>query len=523
MSKSPIAIAVAFLLCGSQLNAQTVHLVLVPEMSDVNIREATQADATHISLLFQDNVSQNQLRTYSLEGERVTAASLQRKIQDVPANVQDTIVVYFSGHGAYNKQNGHYLQLAGNQFITRSRISSLIKSKGSRLGVLLTESCYGFDPDVPGMQTPGMIENFKTSPLFAKLFLSLEGFVDVNSCKEGQLAYTYPDTSRGSIFTTSFVESLKQLRNRSDLGWSEVLGAVGQRTTAEFKRNYPGGKTVRTSNGRVTQRSQSPTFVTPLDVRTRTVASRRPNVRIYRPPPEVNRLPNSTANTPRQNPPRNLPNLNQNNSRGPLAYTVRIPLGITMGPCEDPGIHIKTVKPNSPATQCVAVSTGAAGSLSPDDHILGINGIPVTTVEQVQKIVANANELTMRVRIRATGDILDVRTSLIRQRTISPKQVAGKPPVSDVNRPDRLGLVCFTCKDGVHVRNVVPGSPATRIPMGKNVVAINPGVHVISVAGRPVDNVEQYQLELQKAPRETWIQIKDDQGIVTPLTVTLAY
>lgn len=505
-------------------NAQTLHLIIVPESSDRNIHDATKADAISISGLFQSNVSQNNIRTYDMDGQTVTAAAIQRQIQSVTANRQDTIVLYFSGHGAYNAQNGHYLQMANNQYMSRSQIATLIKSKGARLGVLLTESCFGFDPDGPSMSLPGMMENFRTSPLFAKLFFGFDGFVDINSCKEGQLAFTYPDTSKGSIFTDTFAKTLTQLRNRNDLGWDDVLSIVERQTSAQFKRLYPGGKMARTSRGRTQQRSQTPSFVTPLDVRSRRVAARpRSNPpgqapRIYRPPPTINRRPSNNNQANNLRPP-SSPQTNFQPQQNRLAYTVRLPLGITMGPCEDPGVHIKTVSPNSPATKCFAVANGAARTLSPNDHILAVNGVNVTTPQQVQQIVGNANELVMRIRLKATGGILDVRTSLTEQRTYNgPRQKGGQNnnQADNTNRGDRLGLVCRNCKDGVHIDRVIPGSPASRLQ-------ISPGFHVTTVANKPVNNVQEYLQALQAAPRNTWIHVNDTRGIGSPLTVTLAY
>lgn len=511
MTQIAKTIAALFLFAGA-LSAQTLHLVIVPEASDRNIREATQVDGINIDAVFSGNVSQRNIRVYNLDGQKITGDTIQSQLQRVQAGANDTIVFYFSGHGAYNDRVGHYLQLADNQYILRQQLTDMLKSKGARLCVLLTETCFGFDPDQPGQMAPAMVENFRNSPLFLRLFFQTKGFVDINSCKQGQLAYTYPNTADGSIFTKAFSTTLQQMRNRNDLDWNGLLSLVEQRTTSEFKRHYPRGKVSRTENGRVTQRSQTPSFVTPLAVSTVSVRA-RPEPLVNRPRPEVNRRPGPPAPpVPQSNP------TPRGNIRHPLVKTVRLPLGITMGACEDPGVHIKSVAPNSPATRCVTAN-GATGSLSPNDHILGINGVPVSTPQQVQQLVANANVLTMRVRIRATGEVLDVQTRLVEERTIETR----RPVANNPNRPDRLGLVCRTCRDGVHVDQVVPGSPASRIKMGQEYVSINPGVHVISVHGKAVNNLQQYQQALSAAPQETWIQIKDAQGIVTPLTITLAY
>ena len=56
----------------------------------------------------------------------------------------DAVVVFFSGHGAFDDQEDQYFKfprLGPQTFLTRRQVREAIKAKGTRLGVLITDCC----------------------------------------------------------------------------------------------------------------------------------------------------------------------------------------------------------------------------------------------------------------------------------------------------------------------------------------------------------------------------------------------
>lgn len=66
--------------------------------------------------------------------------NLKAALQSCPAGSDDTIVVYWSGHGAF-KDNEHYLVTNNGTEIKRSEILDALKTKNVRLSVLLSDAC----------------------------------------------------------------------------------------------------------------------------------------------------------------------------------------------------------------------------------------------------------------------------------------------------------------------------------------------------------------------------------------------
>lgn len=196
--------------CGS-LSAQRIFLLSAGDTSERSgLAFSTGPDLRYVFDAFYANVPGGQLVAYNnpmadfadgssrnlstpWEGPDVRAelADLKQKmltaLDNCPAGADDAIVVFYSGHGAYDDE-GHFLLMPdGETRLHRKMILERMGKKNPRLAVLITDSC---NLHVPAGAAPGpaamLIPPQKMPPLFDSLFVRSRGVVDINSSSEGQ-------------------------------------------------------------------------------------------------------------------------------------------------------------------------------------------------------------------------------------------------------------------------------------------------------------------------------------------------
>ena len=205
-----LAIVFICLACSPAV-AQRIYLLAVGDTSEKSgLAFSTGPDLQYIFDAFYANVPGDQLVMFNnpmadfADGSsrdlrnpwmgpdvRSDLAGLKQKmlraIDVCPAGADDAIVVFFTGHGAYDDK-GHFLLMPGGEDrLYRKTILDRIARKGPRLAVLITDSC---NMQVPSGSPPGpaarMIPPQRITPLFESLFILSKGVVDINSSSEGQ-------------------------------------------------------------------------------------------------------------------------------------------------------------------------------------------------------------------------------------------------------------------------------------------------------------------------------------------------
>ena len=118
------------------------------------------------------------------------AAALLRSRRVKP---DDALFIFWSGHGSI--ENGrHYLRQANGKSIPRQELLDAAKGCGARLTVLITDSCASLK--LSGRATSRKFPESAPAaagvpPLFEELFFNYRGVLNVNSCSEGERAYSY--------------------------------------------------------------------------------------------------------------------------------------------------------------------------------------------------------------------------------------------------------------------------------------------------------------------------------------------
>ena len=226
-----------------------IHLVIVADTADGTIGPSVAVDVEMVEEAFRGNVPERQLKIHKLVDDEATVDDWLARIGRIqPAN-DDTLVVYYSGHGAYRRDKGHLFAPSG-QLLPRQQLVAAMKQRGGRLGVLIGDCCSTLI-EVP-VPVPFLPPGDQVTPLFDELFVKPRGFVDISATKPGESAM---GTRAGGVFTIAF--HLLCIQHTQDrLNWPTMLTKLNQATrnmypqqTAYAVSPLPGGQQANGNGG----------------------------------------------------------------------------------------------------------------------------------------------------------------------------------------------------------------------------------------------------------------------------------
>ncbi|MDR0327242.1 MAG: DUF4384 domain-containing protein, partial [Planctomycetaceae bacterium] len=203
-----------------------IHLILAADISSADaVGSVVQSDTYNLRKLIESNVAGGQLNIIDLQeklrGNQLTKENMFREIRNLNVNPDDTIFLFYSGHGAFDSVAGQYFALASQEQAFRSEVLGAMKSKNARLSVLISDCCHN-QADVPTHLRPAQPRGEEQAeikglrPLFNKLFFEAEGVVDITASEKGTYGFIYPKDSReengeskGSVFTWNLCKMMK--------------------------------------------------------------------------------------------------------------------------------------------------------------------------------------------------------------------------------------------------------------------------------------------------------------------------
>jgi S1-C subfamily serine protease len=215
-----------------------ICLLLIADTNAAKIGESVRIDAANIMPLFLANIPKQQRRIIKLEGNQVSRDNILRTIRGLGANGlvagRDTLVIYYSGHGAYNLQASDHMMTTSNGIVYfRGDIEKAASKVRPRATVILSDACSVLVIGQPGARAPSIQEPEKVSPIFDSLFLKLPpGMTAISAAMKGQTAGC--STTMGGYFTTTLCSTIVQHTDER-LTWSDVLREVN----AVIKDAYP--------------------------------------------------------------------------------------------------------------------------------------------------------------------------------------------------------------------------------------------------------------------------------------------
>jgi len=212
---------------AANVRAQRVHLLAVGDTEDQVIGKSVKHDLDNMVVAFFILLREGQLDFRRLEGSEVSAEKILSGIEQIQVKPDETLVIYWAGHGAFDSQ-GHYLQMPRGGNLYRKTLLGAMKRKNARLVALLTDCCNeysdstaGKPPVAPSSPDP----HRKTSPLFEELLLKQQGVVDVNAAAQGEIAL---GTKEGGLFSLAMAYMMpgRELAEGEQPGLGKAFGVL---------------------------------------------------------------------------------------------------------------------------------------------------------------------------------------------------------------------------------------------------------------------------------------------------------
>jgi hypothetical protein len=183
-------------------NGGKVHVLLVLDTQDAKIGGTVQIDEKNVTKFLTDGIPEARRSFKILKDGDITPENIRAYYRALNVNAgRDTVLFYYSGHGATDPQRGHYLNTKGKAFL-RSALSSVLAAKKPALTVILTDCCASIQRLVP-LAGAEAAERAKLQAVLAKLFLASKGVIDWNACARGELAKC--NAGLGGFFTAALI------------------------------------------------------------------------------------------------------------------------------------------------------------------------------------------------------------------------------------------------------------------------------------------------------------------------------
>lgn len=235
--KLPPAVAVQG---GSAAESRTVRALLVIDKAS-NLAGLDE-DRQHVESILQDLRRQGRAQVTVLERQgEATAQGVQNFFRAQPDASADTVLFYYSGHGATDPRLGHFLAPTIGPRLLRSTLRQEIARLRPRTTIILTDCCSNVVrlPPSVGAAQPG----FETA---RDLFLRAAGIVDVTAATydptTGTEESAWCDPS-GGFFTTELNTAVLN-HPREDLdrdrdgrvSWTEFAPVLVDATNQRYLR-----------------------------------------------------------------------------------------------------------------------------------------------------------------------------------------------------------------------------------------------------------------------------------------------
>jgi hypothetical protein len=225
----------------------TIHLIDVADRNDPNIGKSCVVDLKGVREIIKNAASQTGmgLQIKDITGDDFDAEHIAAAVRGVSPGRDDTVVFYYSGHGARGESKPDawpVLSLASPappyDSFDLAWIYKELHGKQARMLLMFVDCCQELLADeMLSEQSP---EEFRGIPdiysatNYRLLFQMFEGEVLMMSCKPGQLSGC--DPRQGGFFTATFLNALRAaVRNPRAATWEAVAsqGSVPPRNEQE--------------------------------------------------------------------------------------------------------------------------------------------------------------------------------------------------------------------------------------------------------------------------------------------------
>ena len=229
---------------AAQASPSKLYAIIVAATNDPSLGPFIEQSLSELQTHLTVNIKVDRISLQILKGEECSLTTLLASLDGLQTDVNDSLLVYYLGHGAYDPRfepndpyGGHFLDLPGAD-ILRKTLWDHMESCYARLRVLVTDSCNVesvIDPDARYRfeQKTRQVTTRGSTPI-EWLFLGHRGRCDLGAASKGQFAWYSQDL--GGWFTNQWVATSAKASS-----WTDVRDRVIPATEelyATKKREY---------------------------------------------------------------------------------------------------------------------------------------------------------------------------------------------------------------------------------------------------------------------------------------------
>lgn len=205
-----------------------VHVLLIGLTDDDKIGKGITVNLDQVRSLLEQ-VPPEKLGTIKrIDGDQCRAATILSALKDLNVAADESVFVYYAGHGAYDPNantnqdpsGGHFFQIPGGD-LRRSTVWELLAAKRARLTVLVTDTCNVPSLPVEVAAAPGA--GMPPEPPIVTLLLRHQGYVDISGSSRNQFGWY---NSTGGVFTNAFTMSVVT----GSGNWGDLIRASAKQT-----------------------------------------------------------------------------------------------------------------------------------------------------------------------------------------------------------------------------------------------------------------------------------------------------
>lgn len=222
-----------------------LHVLLAIDTAS-NLRDSVEIDGSQMNRLLRANVPAARLSIQRLDGSKLTAAGVAAHFKALKVRPEDTVLLYYAGHGAKDPTKGHAFvpQMQKVPPAFRSDVRDAMKKTGAGLVVLLSDCCSTHSK-LAGKGGHGVtrerdsVAGTAVHPTLDNLFFGHRGVVDLTAAADGEASWG--DPMNGGLFTRTLAAQLLRPRTALDadgdkfISWKEFFPAVQKGTEGEYK------------------------------------------------------------------------------------------------------------------------------------------------------------------------------------------------------------------------------------------------------------------------------------------------
>ena len=182
-------------------------------------------------------LNQNSSQRRTTQQDIIESQQVAEWVEDLEPKSQDTVFIYYSGHGEIDSFGTHKLIFDPDMRAdtpNRAKISQQLKEKRARLRMLITDTCSSSSLDLPesALKPLASVRERKRQNYLSDLFLKHEGFLDITAASPRQFAIVYDDL--GGFFTAALLlqgfTATADTNNDDFLSWQETFNKTKTRT-----------------------------------------------------------------------------------------------------------------------------------------------------------------------------------------------------------------------------------------------------------------------------------------------------